>query len=140
MRSHRFAPGFRCSAVDIAVIVIATVASIALGGQIWWLGFLIAFVVAHFFLFCNVVRMARPLELIWAAVFVGLAAPTILTDQPGWIITTAVSLVTTAIVVAIELRKPSYHGLAWQQINPNLQSWWESNIAKNSDTAEIEQP
>src|SRR6185503_16949754 len=96
----------------------------------WWWGFVPAFVVLHFFLFCNVFRIARPLELAWAVVFVALAGATIVVDQPGWIVTTAVSLVATVIVIALEMRKPSYHGIAWQKINPGLPQWWEANVAK----------
>jgi hypothetical protein len=92
------------------------------------IAFVIGFTVGHFFLFCNVFRMSRPLELIWSAVFVGLCYATFQTGQPGWVATAALSLLTTVIVVAIEMRKPSYHGIAWQAINPRLPEWWEARI------------
>lgn len=103
--------------------------------NVWW-AFCLAFVVLHFFLFCNVFRLARPLELLWAAVFVMLAGATIVFDQPGWLVTTALSLIVTFIVVAVEMRKPSYHGIAWRQINPNLLQWWEAHVAHNSQTGQ----
>jgi hypothetical protein len=81
----------------------------------------------HFFLFCNVFRIARSSELVWAAIFVGCAAGTIMADTPGWIITTALSLLVTAAVVIVEMRKPSYHGLAWERINPELPVWWQTH-------------
>lgn len=86
-----------------------------------------AFVVGHFFLFCNIVRMARPLELVWAIVFTGLAAMTILTGSPSPAVTAGLSLLVTIVVVMIELRKPSYHGLGWHTINPNLPNWWNQH-------------
>jgi hypothetical protein len=121
-----FQPGFRLSVRDVVVIVLG----IAAASYLWtiepWWGFIVAFVIAHFFLFCNVVRMARPLELTWTAVFLAFASATLLTEAPGWPITTAVSLAVTFVVVALQLRRPSYHGIGWQRINPSLRAWWDA--------------
>src|SRR5687768_5424908 len=82
-----FAPGFRLSLRDVVVILLGiATAAYLFGVEPWW-SFIVVFVVAHFFLFCNVVRMARPLELIWAATFLALASATLLTEAPGWPIT-----------------------------------------------------
>jgi len=124
-----FAPGFRLSVRDVVVIVIGAVAAFALATLVSWWGFMVAFVVAHFFLFCNVVRMARPLELVWAASFLALAASTLALDVPGWPITTAISLAATLVVVVLQMRKPSYHGLGWHRINPGLRAWWDASKA-----------
>ena len=121
-----FAPGFRLSVLDVTVLVVGVVAALALAMMVWWWGFVVGFVVAHFFLFCNVVRMARPLELAWAGIFVALAAATVALDAPGWPVTASVSLVATVVVVVVEMRKPSYHGLGWQWINPGLPAWWDA--------------
>lgn len=129
MTRANFSPGFRLSGLDVVVLVVGTILSAALWQHVWWMGFIIAFVVGHFFLFCNVVRMARGLELIWAAVFAILAGATIAGETPGWPIAIGSSLAVTAIVVVIELRKPSYHGIAWQQINPKLPEWWDTHMA-----------
>ena len=126
-----FAPGFRLSVRDVVVIVIGAVAAFALATLVPWWGLMVAFVVAHFFLFCNVVRMARPLELVWAATFLALAASTLALDVPGWPITTAVSLAVTLVVVALQIRKPSYHGIGWQRINPGLRAWWDASKAQS---------
>ena len=63
---------------------------------VWWLGFAIAYVVAHFFLFCNVFRIARRPELIMGgnvhSVWRGRRLfPTV----PGWIGTIVASLALT---------------------------------------------
>lgn len=121
-----FAPGFRLSVRDVVVIVIGIAAAAYLFRIEPWWSFIVVFVVAHFFLFCNVVRMARPLELIWAATFLALASATLLTEMPGWPVTASISLAVTVVVVALQLRKPSYHGLGWQRINPGLREWWSS--------------
>jgi hypothetical protein len=123
---HTFAPGFRLSLLDVIILVVGVATAFALAKAVWWWGFVVGFVLGHFFLFCNVVRMARPLELAWTGVFVTLAAATVALDVPGWPVTVSVSLVATVVVVVVEIRKPSYHGLGWQWINPGLPAWWES--------------
>jgi hypothetical protein len=122
-----FAPGVRLSSLDVIVLVIGAIATAALALMTWWWGFVVGFVLVHFFLFCNVFRIARSSELVWAAMFVGCVAGTILADTPGWIITAAVSLLVTAAVVIVEMRRPSYHGLAWERINPRLPVWWQTH-------------
>lgn len=124
-----FAPGFRLLPRDVIAILIGiAAASYLFSIEPWW-SFVVVFVVAHFFLFCNVVRMARPFELTWAATFLALASATLLTEAPGWPVTTAVSLVVTVAVVVLQMRKPSYHGLGWQRINPELRAWWDARKA-----------
>ena len=101
---------------------------------VWWWGVVPAFVLAHILLFCNVVRMARPLEMIWAGVFVVLAGATIVFDTPSWLVTALVSLLVTVVVVVVEMRKPSYHGVGWQAINPDLPQWWQANVIQSDKT------
>jgi hypothetical protein len=125
MQKATFAPGVRLSFLDAIVLVIGGIGTLVLGALGWWLGFVVGFVVGHFFLFCNVFRVSRPLELAWAGVFVVLAMGTIAFDIPGWLITTMASLGATVLVVLLEMRRPSYHGLGWQRINPGLRAWWE---------------
>ena len=127
MAASTFQPGFRLSTVDIVVIVAGAIASIALWSTAWWIGFVVAFVIAHFFLFCNIFRIARPLELVWSGIFIALAYCTITFEKPSWLITIVGSLIATTIVIAIEMRKPSYHGILWQRINPQLLQWWAND-------------
>jgi hypothetical protein len=126
MTGNTFAPGFRLSVLDVIVLASGTAASVWLYTCVWWWGFVGGFVLGHFFVFCNVLRLARPLELLWSAVFVALAATTIVQDFPGWPATAGISLAVTALAAAIELRKPSYHGVGWKLINPGLPQWWEA--------------
>ena len=126
MPTPAFAPGFRCSTFDALVLILGAVASLALGMITWWMAFVIGFTVAHFFLFCNVFRISRASELLWAAVFVALCSATILVEKPGWLVTAAISLAVTVLIVILEMRKPAYHGIGWRTLNPGLQSWWES--------------
>ena len=120
MKQLAFAPGFRLSVVDGFVLLGGGAGVIILSMIVWWWGFVLGFVLGHFFLFCNVVRMARPLELLWGGVFVALAGATIVLETPGWLVTALLSLVVTGVVVVVEMRKSSYHGVGWKLINPGL--------------------
>jgi hypothetical protein len=133
-----FRPGVRLSQLDCVVLAIAAVAAVGAWQIQWWLGFVFGYVTGHFFLFCNIVRMSRAMELAWAGVFVALAGSTIVAESPGWSLTVLVSLVTTLVLVIIEMRRPSYHGIAWQQINPNLKGWWEEHVGKSHQPTGIE--
>ena len=130
---HAFAPGFRLSVLDMTILTVGVTVAFALANAVCWWGFVFGFVLVHFFLFCNVVRMSRPLELAWAAVFVFLAAATIALGTPGWRVTVSISLIATVAVVFVQIRKPSYHGVGWRWINPELPNWWESRESKSAD-------
>lgn len=123
-----FAPGFRLSLLDVAILVCGAVATAVIFPTAPWLALGIGFVVLHFFLFCNVFRVARPLELAWAAWFVLLATCNAIWEGPGWIAATLLALAGTIVIVAIEMRKRSYHGVAWRWINPGLEEWWRSDL------------
>jgi hypothetical protein len=130
-----FAPGLRFSLLDGCVLVLAAVAMGVGAMFVWWIALAIGLTVGHFYLFCNVFRLSRALELVWAAIFVTLAAATILTGSPGWLLTTLISLGVTVVVVAIEMRRPSYHGVAWEVINPDLPQWWHARLREADDEA-----
>jgi len=122
-----FAPGFRLSRLDVVVLVAGLALAVAIGARDGWHGFAVAFVVLHFFLFCNVFRMSRPPELVWAAAFTLLAGATVSFGRPGWIATSAVSLGLSGALIARELRQPHYHGVLWRRFNPRLPEWWRTH-------------
>jgi hypothetical protein len=124
--SRGFAPGFRLSVRDVIILNVGLVVVFALAKIVWWGAFVVGFVLGHFFLFCNVIRMSRSLELAWAVVFATLAAATLALDAPGWPVTVSVSLIATLALVGLEMRKPSYHGVGWKWINPGLPAWWKA--------------
>ena len=123
----RFAPGFRISTLDVLILIVGSAAAIGLALEVWWWGYIVAMVVGHFFLFCNVFRISRILELAWAAAFIGLAGGTIAANWPSWTATTVAALFITTTLIAVEVCRPSYHGVGWERINPNLKAWWEAN-------------
>jgi hypothetical protein len=127
MTVREFSPGGRFSSADAVALVILLCVAGDMGAMSPWFGAAIGFVVVHFFLFCNVVRMDRSAELVWAAVFVAFSIATVLLGWPRWPVTFAISLAVTVVLVTRELRKPSYHGVLWRRINPGLPNWWEAH-------------
>jgi hypothetical protein len=119
-----FQPGFRFLPADAVMLIAAA----AFGWWIYdrgpWLAWVTAFVVGNFFLFCNVFRIARALELLWTVIFLTLAAIRLRKGALEW---STIYLSCTALTIAlvlIEMRKPSYHGVGWKTINPGLKDWW----------------
>lgn len=129
---HSFKPGFRFSIADAFVLLIGGAAGAVALGFDHLLGAATWYVLVHFFLFCNVLRMARALELAWASAFVCLAGASVRFDIIPLNAAIACSLLTTGILAAVELRKPSYHGVGWQRINPRLLEWWRARVASGS--------
>jgi hypothetical protein len=130
MAAAKFSPGFRFSALDGVVLVIGVVGVVAVSVIEWWLGLAVGIPLAAFFVFCNVFRVSRPLELLWAGAFIALVAATILWGVPGWWATALGSALVAAVAVAAEMRRPSYHGVGWRHINPGLPSWWKARAAR----------
>src|SRR5437899_12307034 len=96
--------GFRFSVID-AVALSAFALVIAglhwLGSSLWWV---VAIVAAHFFLFCNVFRLARCREMIWAALFILNVGFWLLLSRLGWFRVLACQLAVTVGVLAWELK------------------------------------
>ena len=122
-----FAPGFRLSVPDIGIIVTALTAAVFLYAKSPLLSFIILFVVTHFFVFCNLIRMSRLLELIWAGAFLILLTAAIQFQLLSLKTAFSISLLLTCMLVYQELKKPGYHGILWQKANPKLKQWFEAN-------------
>ena len=123
----KFQPGFRLSVFDMFILITGGLVAIYLATVEVIVGFIVAFVVGHFFLFCNVFRISRPPELIWAAFFLSPSIMTITVGYPGWMFTVAISLVLSIAFIIREIKLPSYHGIFWHRINPQLEEWWNKN-------------
>jgi hypothetical protein len=132
MTERKFQPGFRLSALDVVVLLVGGAASAYVASFNSWLAVAIAFVVLHFFLFCNVLRMSRPLELIWAGIFAGLAVAAISFNLLSWQAVFAISSLVTVVVATVETRRPSYHGIGWRKLNPRLPEWWQSAAVREN--------
>jgi len=122
-----FKPGFRLSEMDVGILIAGICTSVLLARMDERIGLALLFVLAHFFLFCNVLRMSRSLELLWAVIFVLLAGSTFYQSLPPWNYTLAAMLAMTLILALLQILQPSYHGVLWRKINPNLKQWWDTN-------------
>lgn len=112
--------GFRFSLVD-AVVVVVTVLSLPWLMQTVGLeGALPAYVVFHFFLFCNVFRIRRCQELLWSAGFVVLLLNLQLSDVAVWSVMFW-HLPVSVVVIWWETRHWGYHGIFAVQWNPLLE-------------------
>ncbi len=120
----KFKPGLRLSFFDMVILAIAVISVIYLAKVLFFASFMVMFVIGHFFLFCNVFRVSRILEIIWAIVFVSASIMTLIVGYPGWILTVLISLVLSIGFIIYEIKSPSYHGIFWQRINPQLETWW----------------
>jgi len=116
--------GLRFSLTDGVVIVVAAVVTWIANEHIGSLAVLVPFLVGHFFLFCNVFRVRRSLELAWGASFVIHICGWLLPSDGDprkllvWWVFCAIQLPITALVVGIEMRSSRYHGVFARRINP----------------------
>lgn len=120
-----FRPGFRLSAMDVIVLVVGALGAIAAWRVAVELTVLVAAAILHFFLFCNVFRVARPPELAWSALFLACVLAQQTLGVP-WLVVAGVAAAMTTTVIWREMRKPSYHGVMWHRINPDLPAWWSN--------------
>ena len=129
MNDADFQPGLRVSRTDAVVLFVGAAAAVFVYPKVPWAGLSVACVVGHFFLFCNVFRVTRALELAWVAVFLSLAALSGGTGRPAWTVTIGVTAAATGVVLFLGLRAPSYHGICWKTVNPGLRAWWDAHQA-----------
>jgi hypothetical protein len=124
LNALNFQPGFRLSTVDGFVLLAGSIGAALASSAMPWIGILVALVVGHFFLFCNVLRMRRGLELIWAATFVVLTMLGAIYFWHPFALLAGVVILTLTLCM-FQLKDPMYHGAGWRVINPNLESRWK---------------
>lgn len=125
--AHPRTAGFRLSVTDAIVLALGTIATIASIGPLGPMAGLFPMAVGHFFLFCNVFRLRRRYELIWTAVFlVNFTAWTF--TEFTWAGVLAIQLPLTAVVIALEMRSPRYHGVLAARVNPRLPEYLDGRL------------
>ena len=88
--------------------------------SLWWL---VTVAAIHFFLFCNVFRISRSRELIWAACFVGNVAVWAGSGRLSPFNVLACQLPVSVGVLAWEIKAPRYHGILARRLNPRLSEY-----------------
>jgi len=120
--------GFRLISTDVIILIAGGILSAFGYVYVKDLALLIPFVVGHFFLFCNVFRVRRKPELIWAGIFLinntawSLAGNV---NVPGICVT---QLIATVIIIGIELKSDQYHGVFAKQINAKIDAYLRKEI------------
>ena len=89
-----------------------------LRGRLGDLAMLPAVVLVHFFLFCNVFRVRRSYELIWAASFIVNLLAWQALGQFGWRGVLLTQAPITLLAIAVEMKSNRYHGVGCRWINP----------------------
>lgn len=89
------------------------------------LSWIVAIVAGHFFLFCNVFRVVRRRELIWAAAFVMNVGLWLLLGELDWFKVLACQLPLTVGLIAWEIRAARYHGIFASRLNRRLADYVE---------------
>lgn len=119
-----FRPGFRFAPSDAVVLLAGAVGTTLAWRVDPWLGIAVLLPVVMFFVFCNVVRMVRRLELVWAATYVAGCLARQGLGWPSWPWLVVGSVVLAAALVVMQLRRADYHGVGWRACNPQLPAWW----------------
>lgn len=120
--------GFRFSPTDALAICVFLGAAGVLwqqGSPLWWLLLIAA---GHFFLFCNVFRIVRWRELVWAGLFVLNVGIWAWLDQLSWVWVLMCQLPITIWLVVTNMRAPGYHGVFAKRLNPRLNDYLEGSI------------
>lgn len=128
----KFKPGFRFSVFDAIILVIASCLALFLNSYNYLYSVLVVFIILHFFLFCNIVRMSRIPELIWASFFLCTFYLHLKLSVLSFNMALVSCILVTSILVFLESRKPSYHGIFWQKVNPKLPDWFAESQKQKS--------
>jgi hypothetical protein len=99
--------GFRFSLVDGLVIAICAVATYVAWPAIGSLSLLFPYVLGHFFLFCNVFRIRRQPELIWAGSFVLNFGIWVALGKFGITAPFLAQIPVTVLLIVMECRRPT---------------------------------
>lgn len=124
MRNH----GFRLSLMDTLILVTLSALTWMLAGPLGSFTWVILFAFAHFFLFCNIFRIHRPKELLWATTSVFSIAIGSWSGEPDWMCILAMQSPLTVAVIAWEMRGPWYHGILASRINRRLDDYLDGRL------------
>jgi hypothetical protein len=105
--------GFRFSFIDaIAIVVCFAVVGVLLPvlGNIVWI---IPIVLGHFFLFCNLFRIPRFLELFWSGIFLLNVGFWFSIDQFSWIMILETQFLPTVVIILLAILRKDYHGIGY---------------------------
>jgi len=120
--------GFQISLRDcLAIIVFASIAGMLWRWEspLWWI---VVVAAGHFFLFCNVFRIIRRRELIWAGCFMFNVGAWAWLGDLEWSRVLLCQLPITALLIFADVRSPGYHGIFAKQLNAQLADYLEGKF------------
>ena len=120
--------GFRMSLVDGLVLFAAPCCTWLTWPLLGPMAGIFSMAVGHFFLFCNMFRIRRSKELLWAAVCLINVGAWATIDPLSWLGILSVQSPFTVALIGLELRSPMYHGIGAARINPRLPEYLAGRI------------
>ena len=120
--------GFQFSRMDAAVIAVFVGLAVVFrqwDSPLWWM---LAIASGHFFLFCNVFRIIRRRELIWALLFILNIGSWLWFENLNWAHVMYCQIPITIILIIADMRAPGYHGIFAKRLNPQLNDYLEGRI------------
>ena len=120
--------GFRVSVLDALVLSLVAAGAVWLWDSTPFVAGLALMVVAHFFLFCNVVRLRTPFELIWAVIFLGNVAVWSGLPSFAWWKVFCTQLPVTLLFILLEMRSGRYHGIGCEFVNSDIDGYVQWRI------------
>ncbi len=120
--------GFRLTPQDMLAIGAFTTAAVVLWrweNPLWWM---LAIAASHFFLFCNVFRIVRRRELIWAVLFILNIGAWLWFEQLMWAHVLGCQLPIAIFLIIADIKAPGYHGIFANRLNPQLGDYLEGRI------------
>ena len=114
--NHHPTHGFRFSVTDAAAIAVVAAMTVYLLPRHPDIGWLPAYTLGHFFLFCNIFRVPRKPELIWVGCF--LLASTVVTLFDLSLVWAMVAVLpVTLVILGWAIRWEHYHGIGSHPID-----------------------
>jgi len=120
--------GLRFSVWDAFILLLAAGLMIALRPATDSPTWAVAVVLGHFFLFCNVFRIHRKKELLWAAFFILNAAFWLDEGKFDWSGVLLMQTPLTIVLIGWEMHGPWYHGIGARRINAHLDRYLKGEI------------
>jgi len=121
--------GVRFSLSDGCVIGLCGALTAVLWGSNRQVALLFPVVLGHFFLFCNVFRIRRGYELLWAGLFLVNAGAWHIFSDFGWSKVLAAQTPLTVAFIILEMRSARYHGVGCRWINArHIDAWQKGQL------------
>lgn len=106
-------PGFRFAATDGLILLASAVLCYLCIWRFPEVVWVVIMAVGHFFLFCNVFRVCRNLELLWAGAFVVFVMLGTWREWP-WYMMALLQIPVTVAVIGVEVIGSNYRGVGYR--------------------------